>query len=213
MMFTVLLDNHSTNLQRLLDLYVGRGSKVIDFTYGTGALWQDVQGYEVTKCDANASDGVKEKDIFADDYADLGKHKAGIFDPPYLIGRSSFDYSAKVNGDGALVPMQYQGKRSWGTKGVGTYTSNQTVDKFNERVRHINNKAPTTLEPEGMLFVKVLDPRHNKRLVQHHINVVNILTNFTLDCVFVYIRQGATTWKVKGTGQNLHGYWLAFRLK
>lgn len=211
-MFDIQLDLQSFILQRLIwEIYERHQKlKALDFTFGTGALWQEVEDVEITKCDSQPLDeNVHKKDIFNDDY-DFGLHDFALFDPPYLIGRQGFDYSAKLQ-DGKLVPMQYQGKRSWGTKGVAKYTANPTVEHFNNRVVHINNKAPNVLKPNGILFVKVMNTRYKKHYVAHNHDIVNLMTNFELVAEVPYIRAGATTWKQKF--QNLHGVWLVFRLK
>jgi len=43
----------------------------------------------------------------------------------------------------------------------------------------------------GLLFVKVMDCRKDGKLHPHHITVTNLLTNFELIDLAVYIRQGA----------------------
>lgn len=157
------------------------------------------------------------KDISKDAYVDLGKHDIALFDPPYLIGRDSFDYSAKVVA-GELVPQQYQGARSWGGNGLSKYVANPDIETFNERVRQINVKAPTVLKQNGVLFVKVMNPRFEGRLVEHDRTIRNILAdpvtgNFMVEDVGIYVRQGATTFVTKNHLQNLNGFWLIFRKK
>lgn len=218
-----MLEKQSFNLHRLLDKFVKHGNggqPIIDFTYGTGALWKDdnelgcsISDYKVTKCDREGDPNVVNiRDLNTDDYHDLGIHKGAIVDPPYLIGRSAFDYKAKVTNDGSLVPMQMQGKRSWGTKGVKRYVANRTVEDFARRIRALNVKATQVLMPGGFLFIKVMDVRHQKKLIPHHITVVNELTNFLLEGYTIYHRSGATTW-THGQIQILHGFWLIFTLK
>jgi len=230
MVFTIFLDNHADIWERLLEFYYPRGAKVIDFTYGTGAIhWnifekEKTEKYTLTKCDAAPNDKVKEegvivKDLTKDAYSDLGFHDCGVFDPPYLIGRSSFDYPNKskvldsnIAGTQVLA-MQYQGKRSWAANKLDNYVANPTLEVFNQRVLGLNRIAPTCLKAGALLFVKVMDPRNDGSLIPHHVNIINSLTNFKLYDLGVYIRQGATTWKVKGHLQNLHGYWMIFQNK
>ncbi|MHB1910373.1 MAG: hypothetical protein ACYCQJ_16125 [Nitrososphaerales archaeon] len=227
-MFTIFLDNHADIWERLLKFYYPEGAKVIDFTYGTGAMWWNIYekelDYSVTKTDASPNDkvlkeGVIVKDLTKDDYSELGIHDCALFDPPYLIGRSSFDYPNKSkvldsNVAGTqLLALQYQGKRSWGANKLDNYVANPTLEVFNQRVEALNHVAPTVLCDDSLLFVKVMDPRHNGSLVPHHVNIINALTNFRLYDIGIYVRQGATTWKVKGHLQNLHGYYLIFQNK
>lgn len=243
MTFTVMLSNQADQLADLLQLYYPQGCKILDFTYGKGALWWRVfetpylnEMYKVTACDAisdpkeNTLEGylpdeaqapiptkqekVNVKNIFTDDYSDLGKHELALFDPPYLLGRNSFDYSVKVGTGGMLIPMQYQGPRSWGASDLARFTRNQDLPTFLKRVECIADKAPSILKPKGILIVKVLDVRNKGHLIPHHINITNIMQkNFELIDTGVYIRQGSTTWRVKGHLQNLNGFWLAFQLR
>ena len=82
MVFTVFMDNHADIWERLLEFYYPQGAKVIDFTYGTGAIWWNIfekgksDRYLLTKCDAAPNDkvkaeGVAVKDLTKDDYTDL----------------------------------------------------------------------------------------------------------------------------------------------
>ncbi|MHB8603385.1 MAG: hypothetical protein ACYC9R_12200 [Nitrosotalea sp.] len=164
---------------------------------------------------------VIQKNIFNDSYAELGSHKFGVFDPPYLYGnRQAFDYPAggmdglieKVNSS-HITPMQLQGPRSWGANGLKKFVGNKSVEEFEERLRKLNEKAPTVLEPKGVLIVKVMDPRHDGKLITNHTKCENLLTNFEVTNIGPYIRQGATTFSTEKNFQNLHGYWMTFRLK
>ena len=213
MTFTLFFDDQSEILRRLLQLYFpSRGTvRVIDLTYGRGALWSAIfddavlrRKYRLTKCDAIPTvKGVKKRNLFKDDYSNLGLHDAAVVDPPYLIGRHAFDYGKKQTS-----------KKSWAKNGgLKKHTSNQTLGQFNRRIECVRDKAPTFLRPGGLLLVKVLDPRYKHRLICHHINITNALReSFELIDIGVYIRQGATTWKIPGNLHNAHGYWLAFRL-
>jgi len=212
LVFSAFLNEHAEILRSLLELYYPRTPKVkvIDLTYGKGHLWNIItddptlrRKYRVTACDAKpANRKVIKRNLLTDDYSNLGRHNAALFDPPYLINRVSFDY-AKV------------GRNSWSADpNRKRYTENQSLEEFNHRVECLSEKAHTFLKPNGLLFVKILDPRRDGTLIPHHINVTRILSNrFELVDLAVYVRMGATTWKIRGHIQNLHGYWLVFKLK
>lgn len=214
MTFTLFFDDQGEIVRRLLQVYFPsrRTVKIIDVTYGRGALWSTVFGdpamrrkYHVTKCDAIPTvKGVKRRDLLTDDYSRLGQHDAALYDPPYLIGRQSFDYGRKQTS-----------QKSWAkTGGLKKHTSNQTLEQFNRRVECLRDKAQSFLRPGGLLIVKVLDPRYKHRLICHHINIANALrASFELIDIGVYVRQGASTWKINGNLHNAHGYWLMFRLR
>jgi hypothetical protein len=211
--FTLFFDDQGEILRRLLELYSSsrRTVKVIDLTYGRGALWSTIfddptlrRKYRVTKCDAAPTvKGVKKRSLLTDDYSSLGKHDVALFDPPYLIGRRAFDYG-----------KEQTSRKSWAKAGgLKKHTSNQTLEQFNRRVECVRDKAKSFLRPGGLLIVKVLDPRYKHRLICHHINIANALReSFELIDIGVYVRQGASTWKINGNLHNAHGYWLTFRL-
>ncbi len=217
-MFTVFLNNHAGIIADLMSLYFPKQAKIIDVTYGTGALWWKIledeemaKKYQVTACDAvpNQNPKIKEKinqrSLLTDNYDDLGVHDALVFDPPYLIGRTCFNYSHTE---------KLEGPRSWSSDKLPKYVANPTIEAFDERVRGLLRIAPTVLKPNGILIVKVMDPRHNGQLIDHHIRIVNILREkFDLIDHGIYIRQGATNFKIKGHLQNLHGHYLIFRLR
>ena len=224
MTFSVFLQPQAEILADLLQAYYPKGAKVIDFTYGTGGLWWKVKEspllaplYPITACDAAPNKklagvgNIHKKDLLRDDYSDLGLHDVGVFDPPYLIGRGSFDVPNAKKG---VVPTALQGPRSWSQDELGKYTTNRTVTDFNQRVEGLRQRAPQAIKRGGLLLVKVMDVRNNGSLVPHHVSCINILSkSFDYIDTGIYIRQGATTWKPKEGLQGLHGYWLVFRLR
>jgi len=205
-MFTILLQKQADIFRDLLEFYLPNGGSVIDFTYGTGATWWNTQPgrYKITKTDAAPSTpDTIQKDLTNNDYAALGLHDAGFFDPPYLIGRPNFDYSSNRQG--------FTGPRSWGSNELLKYMSNPTLEAFNERIQGLNRAAAQTISEGGFLFIKIMDCRYRGKLLTHHITITSLLTNFELVDLAVYIRQGATTWESKTHLQGLHGYWMVFK--
>jgi DNA modification methylase len=212
--FTAFLEEQSRILRDLLEEFCPTGASVIDLTFGKGRLWAEILRkpwlralYPLTACDASpdpaAVGGVQavKKNLFTDEYGDLGLHDVAVYDPPYCVQRVSFDYG-KVS------------KRSWAAADLEKFTTNPSVEVFNYRVECLRQKAPTFLKLGGLLLVKVMDPRKDGRLIPHHINVVNTLApSFDLVEEGVYVRLGASTWQVPGHLHNLHGFWLVFRLR
>jgi hypothetical protein len=214
LVFTLFLSEQPHILRELLEEFCPSGAKVIDVTFGRGRLWSEILGnpglrakYPVTPCDAcpdqKAVNGLLavRRNLFTDDYDDLGLHDVVLYDPPYLVDRISFDYAgASTN--------------SWAASDLERFTSNPSVDVFNLRTECLRRKAPTFLKPGGLLLVKVMDPRKAGELIPHHINVVNTLRpSFKLTEEAVYVRLGASTWQIPGHLHNLHGFWLTFRLR
>jgi hypothetical protein len=155
-----------------------------------------------------------QRDIEKDSYLDLGIHQAGFIDPPYLIGRNNaFDYHPKERLN--RVTMSHSqgmyGPRSWGSSQLGTYVANPTVESFNERIRQLNVKAAEVIEPNGFLFVKVMNVRYDGELINHDVTMIHELTNFKNQERAIYIRQGVTTWIIPGHLQILNVFWMVFR--
>ncbi len=88
-MFTIVLENQADIVEKLLQLCYPEGAKIIDFTYGTGAIWWNIfekpylnEKYQITKCDAEPSSKLQEPinklDLTEDDYSKLGYHDIGV---------------------------------------------------------------------------------------------------------------------------------------
>lgn len=226
-MRTLLTQDHGTILRDfILNYDLDReGVRIIDFTFGKGGLWKaTVYGADgpkpypykltVTKTDAVPSvEGVIKKSLYDDDYSDLGIHEAGVFDPPYLYGHQAFDYpisGQKQTGTfDKIISAQKQGKNSWATQ--DRFTQNKNEQSFIERVQALNRSAPQCMKKGALLFVKIMDPRHNTKLILNHVHIINHLTNFECYSIAPYFAGGAKTWK--NHAELAHGYWMVFRMK
>ncbi len=155
------------------------------------------------------------KDIDFDSYKELGVFDAGFADFPYLIGRSNaFNYNKPgVVSHSQGLSQGMTGPRSWSTSGLETYVANPNVEAFNNRVKKLNVKASEVIKPNGFLFIKIMNPRHNNQLINHDVTFINELTNFVCIDRATYIRSGATTWTINGHMQNLTGSWMVFQRK
>ena len=226
-MFTVSLANQADILQDLLELYYPQGASIIDFTYGTGAIYWNIfekpglsDNYRIMKCDAEPSlenEAIMKLDLTTDDYSNLGAFDIGVFDPPYLK-RPSFDYPNKSKvlssniANTQVIAMQYQGKRSWAAKKLNRFVANLTPEIFTERLKGLARVAPTVIKEEGLLLVKIMNPREKGAIWDHAFEIKTVLNDkWKLVDELAYIRQGPTTWKIKGHLQSLHGYWLTFQ--
>ncbi len=152
------------------------------------------------------------KDIDSDSYIEFGDFNFGCADFPYLIGRqNAFNYTNKKKYPTSSHSQALYGDRSWGTSQLGTYVANPSVKAFNDRVKKLNVRAAEVILPGGLLFVKVMNVRHNKELINHDVTFINELTNFKSVDRSTYIRtSGATTWKLEKHMQNINGFWLVF---
>lgn len=206
-MRTLLTQGHAQNLRDLiLNFDLDReGNRIIDFSYGKGGYWKVPYPYrfQLVKTDAVPTAGdVVQKNVLADDYSDLGQFEAGVFDPPYKYGHQVFNYQSPTS-------MQKQGKNSWGND--ERFSQNKNPQEFIERVKALDKVAGTVIKKCGILFAKVMDVRHNGKLIPNHILIVENLTNFELYATYIYLAAGAHTWV--HPAENAHGYWLVFKRK
>ena len=176
---------------------------------------------------------VVEKNLYKDDYSELGRHDMALFDFPYLYGRDAFDYplSIKKAQESQIItstvpnyqgPLQlpYAGPKSWGFHGLSKFTANASVEDFIERVRKINDKAPSVLKQDGLLFSKIMNTRVDGEFIRNDAMILNVLDhrfnpkgNFENVDLIAYVRHGATTFLSKRRAQTLHGYWQVFAIK
>ncbi len=228
-MFDVLHERSAEIIADLLQLYRPSGAKIIDFTFGTGALWWKIfetpelcKKYRVTACDAVPFDSkeaqaprgfrVTKRNLLEDDYGDLGKHDVGLVDFPYRIGKPS---STKAN-EGRPVAIQLMGPRSWAaSKGdTSRFMYNESEESFNERVDALNRKAPSCLKPRALLINKIMNVGDGKgRLVPHAYNCWRLFTNFELIEDPIYVRHDTGPYRRRGQLERIHGHFQIFRLK
>jgi len=205
-----LTQDHATNLRDLILNYDldEEDNKIIDFTYGKGGLWKTDYEYEfaLTACDAAPLEynetqyAVTKKNLLTDDYSDLGLFDAGVFDPPYKYSTEVFNYEKPVS-------MQKQGKNSWGNN--PQFATNKNLAVFIDRLDALNRVALQCMKKESLLFVKMMDVRDGK-LILNHVHVLKHLTNFECHAMFVYLAAGAHTWKHHA--ENSYGYWMVMRM-
>ena len=152
------------------------------------------------------------RDIDTDTYTDLGVFDFLFADFPYLIGRqNAFNYSNKPGATSHNAGLT--GPKSWSASELSTYVANPTVEAFNNRIKKLNEKAAEVMKPGGLLFVKVMNVRHEGELINHVVSFINLLTNFKQIDWGIYIKtSGSTTWKIKNHLQTLNGSWLIFEL-
>lgn len=216
-MRTLLTQGHAQNLRDLILNYKldKEGNRIIDFSYGKGGYWNIDYAYRCERVFTDnkpTAENVIQKNIVSDSYADLGLFDACIFDPPYLYGRQSFDYTARQKkGQNVVIPTALQGKNSWGSHGLDTFVSNKNPEEFTARAMAFSERAAEVLKSNGLAFVKVMDTRFKKELIDNHGIVIQAMKpKFKLDAICPYVKSGAMTWDNHTTPLVAHGYWLIF---
>ena len=225
-MFDVQHERSAETLANLLQLYYPKGCKIIDFTFGTGALWWKIfetpelaKKYKVTACDAVPFKSKKAKspkgfvvhkrNVTKDSYSDLGRHDVGLVDFPYRIGKPSL----KSKKD-QPVAIQLQGPRSWARKDISRFMYNKSVEEFNDRIECLNHEALTCLKPRALLINKVMSVGNgNGGLAAHPYNCWKILTNFELIEDMIYVRHDTGPFRRNGQLERIHGHFQLYRLR
>ncbi len=216
-MRSVLTQGHAQNVRDfILNCNLDReDTRIIDFTYGKGGLWEIDYPYKfkLVKCDAvPTADDVIKKELGKDDYNDLGWCDAGFFDPPYLYGREGTDMNGKQeNGKNVIVPASQQGQNSWAAEGqLGRFMTNENQQAFIDRVKALDKATLQCLKKGAFLFVKVQDTRENGFLISNQMMCIENLTNFGYIACMPYVKSGGQTWKHQW--ETSHGFWLVFKM-
>lgn len=160
-----------------LRLYVRRGSKVADTTYGRGVFWNNVPAgwYDLRATDLQT--GVDAREL---PYAD-GELDAAVFDPPYMHGSlGKGPYSTSHPNMERYYKNIAEGPRGKGT--AGAYHQ-AVVDLYIEAAR----EAFRVLRAEGVYFVKCQDEVSANRQKLTHVELINAYLDIGFRCEDIFI--------------------------
>lgn len=174
---SVVIGTNAELFPQALELYVRRGAKVADTTYGRGVFWQNVPAGWYDLWPTDLQDGV---DARALPYAD-GEFDALVFDPPYMHGSNG----AGPYADGDHNMDRYYRNSASGPRGKGTAAAyhQAVVDLYLDAAR----EAARVLRPEGVYFVKCQDEVSANRQRLTHVELVNGLSDFGFRCEDLFI--------------------------
>lgn len=203
---TVVVGTNAELFPQALELYVRRGAKVADTTYGRGVFWQNVPAgwYDLRATDLQT--GVDARDL---PYAD-GEFDALVFDPPYMHGSGGTGpYAA---GDHNMD--RYYRNSTSGPRGKGTAAAyhQAVVDLYLDAAR----EAARVLRPEGVYFVKCQDEVSANRQRLTHVELVNGLADLGFRCEDLFILVQSKTPPQSPTAhrqvhaRKAHSYLLVF---
>jgi DNA methylase len=199
LVFSAYQEGNETVFPEILKLYVERGSRIADVTYGKGVFWRNVEtgAYDVEATDL--STGVDACDLPYED----GTIDCVVFDPPYM------------HTPGGTAHNNHQNFEQY-------YKNNGTVHeakKYHEAVLDLYfraaDEAHRVLRNEGFYIVKCQDEVCANRQRLTHVEIINELATkgFICEDLFVVVRRnkpGVSRVKVQAHARKNHSYFLVF---
>ena len=185
---------------KVLSLYVEKGSKVADVTYGKGVFWKQVPDTDYQLMLTDLASGNDCRDL---PYKD-GSVDCVVFDPPYMhtadtahIGHQGFEENYRNNA-----------------------SSNRSTKKYHEAVLYLYfqaaDEAHRVLHDEGIYIVKCADEVCSNEQRLTHVEIINELATrgFVLEDLFVLMRNnkpGVSRAVRQVHARKNHSYFLVFR--
>src|SRR6267154_229143 len=185
----------------ILKLYMPRGSKIADITYGGGVFWRSVPKYHYKLLATDIKTGV---DCRALPYEN-GSLDCVVFDPPYM------------HTPGGTAHVNHQNYENYYGNNVA---ANGSGKKYQEAVLDLYfrtaHEAKRVLKPEGIFIVKCMDEvcANQQRLT--HVELINEFCNqgFIVEDLFVLLRNnrpGVSRILRQMHARKNHSYFLIFR--
>lgn len=185
----------------ILALYVPRGSRVADVTYGRGAFWKQINQKHYRVVASDLSTGVDCRKL---PYADRS-HDCVVLDPPYM------------HTPGGTAHVEHQNFESYYQNNG---TGNSTGAKYHEAVLELYfeaaREAARVLKDGGILIVKCQDEVCACKQRLTHVEIINELTQsqYIVEDLFVVLRMnrpGVSRILKQRHARKNHSYFLVFR--
>jgi DNA methylase. len=192
--------NNDEIFPQIVKLYIPKGARVADVTYGTGVFWRLVP---MDHCDLNASDIASGTDCRDLPYEDMS-FDAVVLDPPYMHtpggtahqGHQNFEKYYRNNGGEAAGEKKYH---------------EAVLDLYFQAGR----EAWRVLRPEGAFIVKCQDEVCANKQRLTHVELINEYAQYGFVCedIFVLVRKGkpgVSRMKKQVHARKNHSYFLVF---
>ena len=183
----------------ILKLFVARGSKVADVTWGRGVFWKKVpqSAYQLLATDLR--DGIDARKL---PYKD-GEIDCVVFDPPYM------------HTPGGTAHVNHQNYEGYYRNNVAS-----SEKKYHEAVLDLYftaaDEAKRVLRPDGIYIVKCMDEvcANQQRLT--HVEIINELATkgFVAQDLFIVVRNhvpGVSRVLKQAHARKNHSYFIVFR--
>jgi hypothetical protein len=200
--------DNSELFPKVLSLYVPKGARIADVTYGTGVFWKQVDTSEYEFLPSDLKTGVDARALsYEDNYLD-----AFVLDPPYMEGLYR-DNTSKLAGGGS-----HDAFREYYSNGQATSdTTLKYHDKVIDMYMTIGLEARRTLRDGGVFIVKCQDEVSANRQKLTHVELIFGYERLGFYCkdLFVLTRTNkpavARLIKQEHSRKN-HSYFLIFIL-
>jgi len=182
----------------IVSLYVPRGSRVADVTYGKGVFWRNVPESEYDLLQTDLGTGTNCRDLPYDD----ASIDCVVFDPPYM------------HTPGGTAHVNHQNYETY-------YRNNESgsTSKYHEAVLDLYyaaaREAWRVLRPTGSYIVKCQDEVCANRQRLTHVEIINELERlgFVTEDLFVIVRNGkpgVSRLLKQAHARKKHSYFLVF---
>lgn len=196
----------------ILRLYVPEGSRVIDFTWGRGIFWKQV---DESKYDLVKNDFAKECGEYSDDFRetrwDDDEFDAVVMDPPYLY----------TGGWKTLRGYFHETTHGWSNSSYGNKERSERgisgVDAVDQMYYDGMMEAWRILKHKGMLIIKCMDQVMSGRQVWAHMTYHDMaeVIGFRAEDLFVVVRESRPLMRHKPENQRHarrnHSYFQVFK--
>lgn len=201
LVFSAVQGNNDEIFPTVLKLYVPKGSRVADVTFGQGVFWRRAPCHEYEILATDIRTGVDCRELpYLNHSVDCV-----VFDPPYM------------HTPGGTAHVNHQNYENYYGNNVAR---NGSAKKYHEAVLDLyfqaSKEAWRVLKPEGIYIVKCMDEvcANQQRLT--HVELINEFCGhgFMIEDLFVLIRQnkpGVSRILRQVHARKNHSYFLVFR--
>jgi len=184
----------------ILKLYVKKGARAADVTWGKGVFWKRVRKSDYSVAASDLSTGVDSRRTPYDD----GTFDAVVFDPPYMHTPGGTAHNGHQNFEGAY--------RNNSAESTGLKYHEAVLDLYFESAK----EAARILKPKGIYVVKCQDEVCANRQRLTHVEIINKLyaMGFYPEDIFVVVRKnrpGVSRLVKQVHARKNHSYFLVFR--
>ena len=185
-------------MAHIVRFYAPRASSLLDITYGKGTLVRALKNIEITGIDLAplpiAGHCVVTSDFRGDD-CPLGTWDVGLYDPPYLYGRTS-------------EVLYQRSDEDWKKQHTNAFTPSDFEELAVSASMVLGKRCP-------LAVVKVMNSRLKGLYVDNASIVSTAFLNngWMLRDQIVYARLGVGVFRNTKTAQVAHGFYLIFSKK
>ena len=183
----------------VMSLYVEKGSKVADVTFGQGVFWRSIPEEAYKLFPTDLKDGVDACDLPYEDEA----MDCVVFDPPYMHTPGGTAHKGHQNFEKYYRNNKAKSKKKYHDAVLELY-----FDAAKEAAR--------VIRPKGIYIVKCQDEVCSNRQRLTHVEIINELEanlGFVAEDLFVLVRNGkpgVSRVKTQVHARKNHSYFLVF---